>query len=222
MEEHIVKIIKIEEVTHDVRRFTIEKPPGYTFIPGQATEVAINKQGFVNERRPFTFTSLNQWTNLEFTIKIYSDHEGVTKKMGTLAPGDELIIHDVWGTIGYKGPGLFIAGGAGVTPFIAILRDLFSKNKIEGNTLLFANKTRADIILKNEFEKMLGKNFINILSDEQTKEYAHGFITEDFLKKYIDSKKMIYLCGPEKMMELTEKYLTNLNVDEKSIVKEAF
>jgi predicted ferric reductase len=44
-------------------------------------------------------------------------------KIRKLKHGDELIIRDVWGAIEYKGE-VFIAGGAGVTPFIAILRQL--------------------------------------------------------------------------------------------------
>ena len=73
MEEHIVKIISIEPVTHNVKHFKLEKPKDYQFIPGQATEITINKDKWKNERRPFTFTSLNEWEHLEFTIKIYSD-----------------------------------------------------------------------------------------------------------------------------------------------------
>jgi ferredoxin-NADP reductase len=42
MENHIVKIVSVESVTHDVKRFTIQKPEGFKFIPGQATEVSIN------------------------------------------------------------------------------------------------------------------------------------------------------------------------------------
>jgi predicted ferric reductase len=45
------------------------------------------------------------------------------KRIRKLKHGDELIIRDVWGAIEYKGEGVFIAGGAGVTPFIAILHD---------------------------------------------------------------------------------------------------
>ncbi|WDR00201.1 hypothetical protein PSC71_05305 [Devosia sp. J2-20] len=37
---------------------------------------------------------------------------------------------DAWGTIQYQEPGTFIAGGAGVTPFIAILRDLQAKDTL--------------------------------------------------------------------------------------------
>jgi ferredoxin-NADP reductase len=41
MENHIVKIVSVEPA-HDVKRFTIQKPEGFKFIPGQATEVSIN------------------------------------------------------------------------------------------------------------------------------------------------------------------------------------
>ena len=69
MEEHIVKILNIEQVTHDVRRFQFEKPAGYTFIPGQATDVSINSPSLKDEKRPFTFTCLNSADYLEFTIR---------------------------------------------------------------------------------------------------------------------------------------------------------
>jgi ferredoxin-NADP reductase len=42
MEGHIVKILNIDKVTHNVKRFQVEKPAGYLFVPGQATEVSIN------------------------------------------------------------------------------------------------------------------------------------------------------------------------------------
>jgi ferredoxin-NADP reductase len=43
---------------------------------------------------------------------------------------------------------VFIARGAGVTPFISIFRYLRSKAEIGSNKLIFANKTKADIILE--------------------------------------------------------------------------
>ena len=35
--EHIVKILFSEFVTHDVKRIIIEKPKGFSFVPGNAT-----------------------------------------------------------------------------------------------------------------------------------------------------------------------------------------
>ena len=221
MEEHIVKILGIGQVTHDVKRFRVEKPEGYSFIPGQATEISINTTALKDEKRPFTFTCLNREPYLEFTIKIYPSHNGVTNELGKLKPGAELIIRDVWGAISYKGKGVFIAGGAGITPFISIFRDLRAKNEISGNTLIFANKAKADIILENELRDMLGDAFINILSDEKGNSYFHGMITEDFLKDNIgDSRRNFYLCGPPPMMDAVKKQLASLGVGENSITLE--
>ena len=220
---HHVKIESIKHVTHDVLQIRVEKPRGYGFIPGQATEVSVNKSSWLKEKRPFTFTCLPDDDYLEFNIKTYPSHKGVTNELLHLKMNDELILHDVFGTITYKGEGVFIAGGAGVTPFISIFRFLQSKNEIGQNKLIFANKTKADIILKPEFEKLLGKNFINILSDENADGYAFGVITEEFIKAHCDGiYKIFYLCGPPLMMDAMEKYLSNLHIPVKSIVKEVF
>jgi ferredoxin-NADP reductase len=221
MEEHIVKILSIEKVTHDVKRFRFEKPEGYSFKPGQATDVSINTPSLKNEKRPFTFTCLNSAEYLEFTIKIYSDHNGITRELGNVRPGSELIIRDVWGDIEYKGEGVFIAGGAGITPFISILRDIKFRKIGGDNILIFANKTRSDIILENELSDLLGKSFINILSSEDVPGYSYGFITEQFLKANIPTgSRHFYLCGPPPMMEAIIKQLSNLGISESQITME--
>ncbi len=223
MKQHLVKIKSIHHITHDVLQIVTEKPLHYIFTPGQATEVSINKNGWKDEKRPFTFTCLPGNDYLEFTIKTYPSQKGVTNELLQLKINDELILHDVFGAIAYKGEGVFIAGGAGVTPFICIFRHLQSKDEIGDNKLIFANKTKADIILEQEFNKLLGKNFINILSDEKANGYEHGQITEDLLKSHLGgTKNNVYICGPPPMMDAIEKQLENLHVNKESIVKEAF
>lgn len=222
MENHLVKIKSIHKITHDVLKIVTEKPKQYTFTPGQATDVSINIDGWKEKRNPFTFTCLPDNEDLEFTIKTYPSHKGFTNQLLQLTKDDELILHEVFGAISYKGEGVFIAGGAGVTPFISIFRYLHFKNEIGNNKLIFSNKTKADIILEEEFEKLLGNNFINILTDEKTEGFVYGRITEDFLKEHIVINKNIYLCGPPPMMDAIEKQLANLNIEEKLIIKEAF
>lgn len=223
MEKHIVKIKFIKNVTHDVLQIVTTKPDTYTFSPGQATELSINKAGWKSKKRPFTFTSLPQDSSLEFTIKTYPSHEGVTNELLKLKKDDELILHEVFGYISYKGEGIFIAGGAGVTPFISIFRHLKSINKIGNNKLIFANKTKEDIILEGEFKELLGNNFINILSQEKRVGYEYGQINEKFIKNnQKGTNELFYLCGPPPMMEAIEKYLLVLDVKKDRIIKEKF
>lgn len=219
MESHVVKILSADFVTHNVRRFRVEKPAGYHFVPGQATDLSIKAPGLETELRPFTFTSLNGADYLEFTIKIYNDHDGVTRKLGELKAGDELILHEVFGSIAYKGKGVFIAGGAGITPFIAILRQLREDNQLSGNVLLFANQTADDLILHDELKSMLGENYHDVISHPPAP--ATGTrIDKDLLSRYIDAGSFYYICGPDGFVAGLSGYLEELGVAPEHIVIE--
>jgi ferredoxin-NADP reductase len=221
MEKHIVKVLTTRMVTHNVKQFDIEKPRGYHFEPGQATDVSINKPGLEDDLHPFTFTALNDWDHLQFTIKIYTDHNGMTNKLQDVNPGDELIIHDVWGAINYKGPGLFIAGGAGVTPFIAIFRQLYKDKKLEGCKLLFANRSAEDIILRDEFDTMLGDDFINVVDKSDDANVKQGRIDKALIAKYIDNDmRFFYVCGPDSFIEAMLGYLKELGKNAEQVVME--
>lgn len=221
---HSLEIQDIREVTHDVRQIRLEKPEGFTFTPGQATEVAVDREGWRDEKRPFTFTSLSTDPYLEFVIKIYPDHEGVTDQIGRLSRGDKLIIGDPWGTIEYKGEGVFLAGGAGVTPFIAILRDLHQRGEIRNNQLIFSNKTERDIILKEEFETILGDQFINVITQEKPTGdhiFLDGVIDKAFLKSQIeDFGQAFYVCGPDPFNKAIMAALEELGASPEALIFE--
>ncbi len=219
--EHIVKILEIKEAASQIKSFRLEKPAGYVFVPGQATDVSVNAPALKNELRPFTFTSLASDPFLEFTIKRYSDHHGVTDAIHNLKTGDELILRDVWGAIEYKGPGYFIAGGAGITPFLAILRWLHKENKLAGNTLLFSNKTTADIIYEKELLSILGKQALLILTREEKEGYLKGPINKDFLQQYVtDFKSHFYICGPDAMVASIADILAQSGATSDSVIFE--
>jgi ferredoxin-NADP reductase len=216
-----VRILDIEPVAHNVKLFRVEKPTGFHFTPGQATDVSVDKPGMENNLHPFTFTSLNHEPFLEFTIKRYPDHHGITDLLHRLVPGDSLLIGEVWGAIEYKGPGYFLAGGAGITPFISIFRQLHEDGKLAGNTLIFANKTVADIIYEQELKDMLGEKAIFILSEEQKDGYLSGHIDEAFVGKNIHNMGgHFYVCGPDQMVKDLVKILETAGADIDTVVFE--
>jgi len=211
-----------EFVTHNVRRFVVEKPPRFKFIPGQATDCTINLPGWKDKVNPFTFTSLNRDKVLEFTIKGYPQREGVTKKLHELEPGTPLIIRKPFGTINYHGPGIFLAGGAGITPFIAIFRQLQLDNNLLGNTLFFSNKTARDVILEQELRDMFGSELVFTLTQEQKDGYEYGEIDRTFLKSRInDLSSYFYLCGPKAFVRSMKETLEALGAHPKKIIIEA-
>jgi len=221
MQQYIVKILEAGFITHDVKRFVVERPPGYDFIPGQATDVSVNLPQWKSEMRPFTFTGLKEWNYLEFLIKIYPKHNGVTNQLGMANAGDELIIRDVYGTIQFKDQGVFIAAGTGITPFIAIFRSLYKKKKLSGNKLIYSNKTSADVILKKELIKMFDDDFINVITREHVIGFMGKRIDRDFLIEYIkDFSQNFYVCGPDDFVKSVTVYLEDLGASSDSIVIE--
>ena len=220
--QHKLKILKTEFVTHDTKLFQVQKPKNYSFIPGQATDLAINLPNYKDKKCPFTFSSLNSDNYLEFIIKIYKERNGLTKKLLDIKKGDELIIEEPSGTIQYQGSGVFIAGGAGITPFIAILRQLKNQNNLDNHALLFSNKTEEDIILKDEFDNMKELKKIYTLTKEQNEKYEQGRINESFLRKHIKNfKQNFYICGPVTLVGELAYILQKLGVNPESIVVES-
>lgn len=219
--EFTVRINEIEQVTHNVKCLRFEKPEHYNFIPGHAADVSINKPEWVAEKRPFTFTSLADKPYLEFTIKSYTDHDGVTNQIGQLQVGDELVISDSWGAIEYKGTGCFIAGGAGITPFIAILRQLHQQGKAKGNKLFFSNKTENDIIYKEELEEILGEAAVFLVSSEKSARYQNARINKAFINANIqDFNQPFYICGPDLMIAEISAILVNKGANPEMVVFE--
>lgn len=214
-----LKIISNHYITHNVKRFVLEKPKDFTYAPGQSAVISINIPGWENQLRPYTFTSLQHWDYLEIIVKIYEEHEGVSAQMGKLNTGAELLLHEVFGTIKYKGPGIFIAGGTGITPFIAIFRALFESGNLRKVALLYSNRTKDDIILHDELTKMLGPAYKNVF----TKEGVIGFRERRIDRKYLietignfDSR--FYVCGPQDFTEEICEALVSLGADPEYLV----
>lgn len=206
-------------LNHNVKHFITKKPFGYRYRPGQATLVELSeKQG---DKHPFTFTGLNEEPDLEFTIKLYHERHGVTDILTIYAKGDTMRIGDPWGAIEYKGPGLFIAGGAGITPFLAILRKLSKDHKIEGNSLWFSNKRDEDIFLEDELKEMLGEKLKLLVTEEASTQHEHARIDEEYLKAQVKNfDQYFYLCGPDQMVKELSKALLELGAHQEKVITE--
>lgn len=217
-----LKIIKTNYVTHDVKCFVLEKPKDFPeYRPGQAAHLSVNKKDWKDKKRPFTFTSINAFPDLEFTIKIYEDHDGVTNQLGKLEAGDEILLHDVFDTFQYKGPGIFLAGGAGLTPFMAIFRALFVSGNMRGVALLYSNKTARDIIYHDELTKLLGPAYKNVFTREGVIGFRERRLDKDFLLETIgDFDQRFYVCGPKSFVKDVSEALEKLGADKEALVLE--
>jgi ferredoxin-NADP reductase len=217
---HQLTLRSKEQLTPDTHRYVFDKPTGLEFKAGQATELTILKEGWKDEGRPFTFTSLPDEDGLEFVIKSYPDHDGVTEQLALLEPGDQVEITEPFGAIQDHGPGVFIAAGAGITPFIPILE----KHDAGGNmdcTLIFTNETEKDIILRKKWEKMAGLKTVFTVTDDSAPDVAEQKVDKEFLKKHLTRfDQTFYICGPGGFVDDVRDALKDLGADADKIVTE--
>lgn len=219
--EHASTVLMTEFVTHDVKRFILSKPLGLSYEPGEGVELAIDEPQWRDQGRPFTPTSLPADEVLEFTIKEYPEHHGVTRRLHSLRPGDKVLLREPFGTITYQGLGTFIAGGAGVTPFLAILRALAQQGNLAGHGLIFSNKTPSDVICEKEFRHYLGARCVLTYTQESEAGHETRRIDAEFLAELLDDfDQRFYVCGPPKFVEDVNQALGGLGARPDALVFE--
>lgn len=209
-----VKILQKKKINQSVIRFQIERPYGFKFEPGQAIDLSIDQKGYELDVAPFTITNTNDNSFLELYIKISPNRDSLSYGLASLNTGAVLQITEPWDTYKYQGSGVFIAAGTGIMPFLPILKSLVTDSKIlKDHKLIYANKRQKDILFKNQLTRLLGKNYINILSASKARDMISGRVDLPFLKEQIKNfNQHFYICGPKKFEGDVRKYLIQLGV----------
>jgi len=235
-EKKPIRLIAKESLSHDVRKFRFEIPAGQTLglHAGRHIILSAMKEGKLVARNYSPVSSETQMGYFELCIKVYFPNEKfpqggqMSQYLNSLTIGDSV---DVKGPIGkcyYSAPGeltifnkdeiqtrkvpsiAMMAGGVGITPFLAIIRKIFSNPADRTHvSLLFANQTEPDIFLRKELEELAEKhsNFQLWYTLDRPPEnwtYSRGFITDDMIREHLldAGKSQVFLiCGPPPMVK---------------------
>jgi ferredoxin-NADP reductase len=201
-----VRILMIEFETHDVRKFIVEKPDGFEYSSGQYILLGLDEKG---AKKPFTIASSPSDKVLEFFIKIYPEREGFTHEMSEKKVGDSFVISNPRGGFDYKGRGVFLAAGTGITPFLGAIRS----QDMKGCKFIFTNKSKDDVLLEKELKHVFNEDLHLVYSQKD------GRITKDYLSEKIDDfSQYFYVCGPRPFMSAMKGYLVELGAEESKII----
>jgi ferredoxin-NADP reductase len=211
---YLVEILNIELLNKNILKIKVEKPEGYNFTPGQIAGIRVVKAGSRGRMRYFSFTGLNEWDYLEFIIKTIPSKENLFNGLTNLLPGDFLILKRPEGNFDYVEPGIFFAGGVGVTPFISILRHLYKNKKLGGNKLIYSVRSVEEVLLREELSCLLNKNFYcNITRDGENGCSCMGRISYSHVQNLVDNfNQHFYICGPKEFNKNLVGILINLGV----------
>ncbi|MGR3466908.1 MAG: FAD-binding oxidoreductase [Shimia sp.] len=204
---------RIEPLTHDTYSLTFDRPEGLSLDAGDAVQLALDEDGWRGETRPFTVVTDGDAEVIGFVIKSYPERDGVTDKIADMKPGDTMRLEDAYRVYRDHGPGTFIVGGSGITPFITILRDHKDQGVIEDDHLIYANETPADIILHPLWDQ-LGLKQDHVIEEGGPTHEARKLSPELLDALVGNYDRQFYVCGPEGLVDMVIDHLKTRGVPE--------
>jgi cytochrome-b5 reductase len=223
-------LIKKDRLSPDVFRFIFALPDtkGVLGLPiGQHVAIKAVLDG-VTVTRSYTPVSNNaDLGRLELVIKCYPDGLLTGKYLVNLKVGEEVKFRGPKGAMRYgkdlcKRIGM-VAGGTGITPMYQLIRAICeSDTDTTEVSLIYANRSEADILLRKELEAFARKypnNFkLWYMLDRPPQNWAYGtgFVTQKIMAERLPTPSAdtrIMLCGPPGMVNASKKALVGLGFE---------
>jgi len=189
--------------------------------------------------RPYTPTTSDEdLGHMDLVVKIYKanvhpkfpDGGKMTQYLDNMNIGDSIDVRGPSGLLVYNGRGVFdikpdkksagkevkvgqvsmIAGGTGITPMLQLVRAVFrDPEDTTCLSLLFANQTEDDILLRQELEEVQKQHpdrfnlWYTVDRPSEGWTYSSGFVNSEMIEKALfppSGDNLVLLCGPPPMI----------------------
>ncbi|WP_348811475.1 benzoate 1,2-dioxygenase electron transfer component BenC [Flavobacterium maritimum] len=198
----------------------------FEFLPGQYVNIEVPGTALT---RSYSFSSQPGTTEGEFLIKLVpgglmssylKDLATEGTELNIVTPLGSFYLRDVQREL------IFIAGGTGIAPFMAMLEKL----KAENNTTpvhLFYGATTGENVVELErlkaFSEIMPLQIFTCTSDEAAEGHDKGFVTQWINKDILgETAYDIYICGPNAMVEAVKTTLQKEDINHVNFYMEKF
>jgi propane monooxygenase reductase subunit len=218
----------LEPLTHDIYRLVLDATD-LEYNPGQYVDITIPGS---DEVRSFSMANL-PGEKLEFMIKVYPDGKfSSLLSDGAIKEGQELEVTGPFGVFTLRKnerPLLFIGGGAGMAPILALIRSLAEQGSTREMVYYYGARGPKDLFHLDELaeleQRLENFRFVPALSecDEDEWEGEQGLIT-DVVERCEGELGEVdaYLCGPPPMVEAAITLLDAKGVPESQVHYDKF
>lgn len=234
------RVEAVQELTHDISllRLSVGGGDEFRFHPGQYVDIGIPGS---DEHRSFSMANLprNHESELEFIIKRYPGGRFSGLLEEGLGVGDSLETTGPYGTFTLRASSdrrlVFIGGGAGMAPILALLRQIAAKEEFDREVVFYYGaRTEADLFHLDELREIGSRipcfRFVPCLSDSAGVDWdAIGF--DGYLgivTTIVDgseaglSEADVYMCGPPPMIDAGIAMLDSRSVPQEQIFYDKF
>lgn len=227
-----VKVIEAKQETPDVKSLKLDlEGQSFDYLPGQFLYLSLDTKDVGSDSRPLSIASSPTEDFILVSTKI-SD-SGFKQRFNNVKAGDFATVKGPIGTFILKEDAkeiVMLGGGIGITPFRDIIKYACDKKLPIKMTLLYSNKTPADIVYKGEWAVFEREN-PNLTVVHTITEYSgadwkgrRGRIDENMIREYCNDLQNtpFYICGPPGMVNAMLELLINIGVPGPNVKVERF
>nr|WP_144921870.1 FAD-dependent oxidoreductase [Paenibacillus bovis] len=206
--------------TENVYSFLFEKENDFTWKAGQYCLFDITHKKIKNPTRPFSVASAPSEGVIRITTKIGDNPSEFKKALLDLEKGMKIRVSGSVGPFYLEGnsPALLVAGGMGITPFRAMLKQLEADGGRSGRKInLLYMDSQKPYLFKNELDEIANKSLITIKYLESRDDLQKDIDT------FINDNKEdgnYYIAGPKSMVTSIYSYIGNKNIHKRNIKKD--
>lgn len=223
----------ITPLTHDIRglQLRLVEPATISFKAGQYVDLLVPG---ANEWRSYSMANPpSRSGEIELMIKLMPGGLFSTYVTEQLKVGDRLTLQGPYGNFHLRDtgkPALFIAGGSGMAPILALLCDMAEKQDSRSVTYFYGARARRDLFQLDELQELERQlphfRFLPALSEplpDDAWEGERGLITEVVQRHMPDLRNLeAYMCGPTAMIDAALALLTKRGMKESEIFYDKF
>ncbi|MDQ3336565.1 MAG: iron-sulfur cluster-binding domain-containing protein [Myxococcota bacterium] len=217
------RVVEIIDETPDTRSFVLapdRRWPGHR--AGQFVPIEVEIDG-VRTRRCYSISSgasAARARRITITVKRVPGGRMSSWLHDELAPGDIVGLGAPGGdfVLAAPAPLLLVAGGSGVTPIIAILRDLEARRALGDVVLVHVARSDSDAIFGRELATMARQHpTLRLIAHRSA---AHGRLAARALRALVPdaAARAIYVCGPPGLVDLVTEVAGGATVHHEAFV----
>jgi ferredoxin-NADP reductase len=214
-----------EQVAEGTFAFYFDKPAEFTHQAGQNALFSLPDG---KESRTFTIASAPHERDLMFATRMRDSP--FKRSLATLPVGTKLHIDGPAGLMvlheDESRPAVFLAGGIGITPFLAMARDAEARLLRHKITLIYSNRRPQDAAFLAELKRMQNRNLrmVATMTDDPDWKGEKRRISRELLAEHVPDllAPVYYFAGPPGMTMAVQGMLTELGVKEDDMRSEEF
>ncbi len=229
------RLLGSEEVAAGTRAFRFERPAGFAFEAGQNVLVTLIEPPEVDAHGPSrTFTLASAPHEPELLVATRMRDTAFKRVLAKAPPGTPV---EIDGPNGFmvlhedaSRPAVFLAGGIGITPVLAMARDAAHRRLPHRIVLFYGNRRPEDAAFLDELSNIQNPNYRLIAAMSEAEKSARpwsgerGFIDRAMLQRHLPDLRgpVYYFAGPPAMAMAMQAMLSEAGVGDDDMRSEEF